>query len=114
MKVVIADTSPVNYLVLIDTIEVLPRLYHRIVIPDEVLAELSAPGTPPSVAAWAAARPDWLDVQHAPSTADQALEDLDSGEQAAIILAERQSDVLLIDDADGRAAASRTIGTLGL
>lgn len=60
MKVVIADTSPANYLVLIDTIEVLPRLYRRIVIPDEVLAELSAPGAPPSVAAWAAARPDWL------------------------------------------------------
>jgi predicted nucleic acid-binding protein len=35
MKVVIADTSAVNYLVLIDTIEILPRLYRRIVIPDE-------------------------------------------------------------------------------
>lgn len=50
---------------------------------------------------------------------DQALEDLDSGKQAAIILAERQSDVLLlIDDAAGRAEASRrgipTIGTLGV
>ena len=117
MKVVIADTSPVNYLVLIDTIEVLPRLYRRIVIPGEVLAEI--PGTLPSVAAWAAARPDWLEVQHAPSTVDQALQDLDSGEQAAIILAERHSDVLLlIDDSSGRAEASLrgipTIGTLGV
>ena len=71
------------------------------------------------MAAWAAARPDWLDVQHAPSTVDQALEDLDSGEQAAIVLADRQSHVLLlIDDDAGRAEASRrgipAIGTLGV
>jgi len=39
MTVVIADTSPINYLVLIDEVGILPRLYHRIVIPEEVFAE---------------------------------------------------------------------------
>jgi hypothetical protein len=33
MTVVIADTSPINYLILIDEVGILPRLYHRIVIP---------------------------------------------------------------------------------
>jgi len=42
MKVVVADTSPVNYLVLIDCIDVLRRLYARVVIPDEVLSELTS------------------------------------------------------------------------
>lgn len=41
MKVVIADTSPLNYLVLVDAVEILPRLYDRITIPDAVLAELT-------------------------------------------------------------------------
>jgi len=33
MTVVISDTSPLNYLVLIDEIDVLPRLYGRVIIP---------------------------------------------------------------------------------
>jgi predicted nucleic acid-binding protein len=36
MMVVIADTSPINYLILIAEIEVLSRMYGRIVIPEEV------------------------------------------------------------------------------
>ena len=35
MTIVIADTSPVNYLVPIDEIGILPRLYRRIVLPEE-------------------------------------------------------------------------------
>jgi len=32
MTVVVANTSPLNYLILIDAIDLLPRLYGRIVI----------------------------------------------------------------------------------
>lgn len=32
MKVVIADTSPLNYLILVNAVEVLPRLYGRVMI----------------------------------------------------------------------------------
>jgi len=39
MTVVIADTSPLNYLVLIGQIELLRRLYGKVLIPTEVLAE---------------------------------------------------------------------------
>ena len=46
MTVVVADTSPLNYLILIEALDLLPRLYGRIVIPVEVLNELSDDGAP--------------------------------------------------------------------
>jgi predicted nucleic acid-binding protein len=52
MTVVIADTSPVNHLVLIGGIAILPRLYGQVFIPPEVLAELSDADTPPEVLQW--------------------------------------------------------------
>ncbi len=45
MTVVIADTSPINYLVLIGEAGILGQLYRRVVIPEAVLAEL--PGRQP-------------------------------------------------------------------
>lgn len=44
--VVISDTSPVNYLVLIDEIELLPQLFTEIIIPQAVLSELQRTETP--------------------------------------------------------------------
>jgi len=41
MKVVIADTSPLNYLVLIGEVDVLAQLYVEVLIPDVVARELS-------------------------------------------------------------------------
>jgi predicted nucleic acid-binding protein len=38
--IVIADTSPINYLLLIDQIDLLPRLFQQIVIPDVVRDEM--------------------------------------------------------------------------
>ena len=35
MTVVVADTTPLNYLALIDEIEVLPRLYGRVLAPPQ-------------------------------------------------------------------------------
>ena len=42
MTVVVADTSPLNYLVLIGELAILPSLYGQVVMPPEVLAELTA------------------------------------------------------------------------
>ena len=58
MTVVVADTSPINYLVLIGEIGILPRLYQRIVIPEEVFVELMDTGAPPDVREWATTHPD--------------------------------------------------------
>ena len=62
MTVVISDTSPLNYLILIGETGSLPALYSKILIPDAVLAELRDAESPPIVAAWASMLPDWVDV----------------------------------------------------
>ena len=49
MTVVIADTSPINYLVLIKHVDILEQLYQIVVMPSAVYAELTAAGTPPMV-----------------------------------------------------------------
>lgn len=123
MKVVVADTSPISYLILIDCIDLLGSLYSRIVIPDAVFNELTAVGAPPQVAAWIRSRPDWIEVRSAPFGVPLQLaaneSDLDAGELAAnrLALAEHDS-LLLIDDAAGRSVASRlgvaNTGTLGV
>jgi predicted nucleic acid-binding protein len=43
--IVVADTSPINYLVLIDQPELLHKLYGDVVLPPAVLDELSAKNT---------------------------------------------------------------------
>lgn len=123
MNVVVADTSPINYLILIDDIELLRKLYTRIVIPQEVFEELSANGSPPAVADWIRRRPDWMEVRSAPFDSAFTLADeysgLDAGERAAIQLAlDEPGSLLLIDEAAGRSAATRlgisNTGTLGV
>ena len=39
--IVVADTSPLNYLVLLGHIEILAKIYAEIVVPQTVLDELS-------------------------------------------------------------------------
>jgi predicted nucleic acid-binding protein len=40
MSVIISNTTPINYLVLIDHIAVLHQLYTRVIIPQAVFGEL--------------------------------------------------------------------------
>jgi len=47
--IVIADTTPINYLILIQEIDVLASLYGRVVIPTAVYEELKCTVAPPSV-----------------------------------------------------------------
>jgi predicted nucleic acid-binding protein len=115
--IVIADTTPLNYLVLIDHSDLLPRLYGRVLIPPAVYEELQAEGTPASVRDWAAHHPAWLEVRPAFLPLDIGLDPLDQGECEAIALAlELEADLLILDDRDARIEASRrklvVIGTL--
>lgn len=50
--VVVADTTPLNYLVLIERIEVLHLLFGEVIIPEAVLTELRHPKAPIAVTAW--------------------------------------------------------------
>lgn len=119
MKVVIADTSPLNYLILIGEVELLPRLFGEILVPNVVASELGDPEAPRPVRAWAVHPPSWLAIRPTPASSE-LLERLDEGERAAILLAEAQEGpvLLLIDDAGGRAEADRgripATGTLGV
>ncbi len=116
--IVVSDTSPVNYLLLIDQIDLLPRLFQQIIIPDVVRKEMLDPLAPPSLQQWIAHPPSWLRVQTV-SGVDTTLNALDPGEQAAITLAQTlPADLLIIDERLGRRVASDRgipiIGTLGI
>lgn len=69
--IVIADTGPVNYLILIGEIEVLPKLYGGIFVPFSVRDELQRHLTPSAVRQWIAQPPDWI-VFRAPNRAPDA------------------------------------------
>ena len=119
--IVIADTSPLNYLVLIDAVHILPALFGKVTIPGAVLRELSAVGAPPEVRVWISEMPGWLSVKSAlPALQSEGLASLGAGEREAIALAlEDPSEALLImDEAKGRLEAAsrqfRFIGTLGV
>jgi predicted nucleic acid-binding protein len=51
--IVVSDTSPLNYLILIERVNVLPILFNRVVAPPAVVAELCHPEAPKVVADWA-------------------------------------------------------------
>ena len=104
--VVVADTSPINYLVLIAEIDLLEQLYARILIPPAVLAELRHPAAPQPVRDWAESEPKWVEVLTPKSSL--MLAQLDPGESEAIALAtEVHAEVVLIDERAGRQEALR-------
>ena len=117
--IVIADTSPINYLVLIDQINVLPRIYGGILIPQAVYDELQDSASPRKVREWFSTHPDWLKISNAVFPSDALLDILDQGERDAILLAESiGAERLIMDDMDGRREAESrqlaVIGTLGV
>jgi predicted nucleic acid-binding protein len=117
MSVIISNTTPINYLVLIDHIVVLHHLYARIIIPQAVFGELQEEGTPAKVKMWMASHPAWLEVRTVSVPLDASLAYLDVGEREAIRLAqELEAVALIIDEPAGREAAKqqglRVIGTL--
>lgn len=116
--IVVADTSPLNYLVLIGAQDVLEALYESVFVPLSVCAELIDPETPAVVREWICRPPEWLKIMPDP-VQDGTLDTLDPGERAAIALAlSIPVNRLLIDDARGRAAAERrnlkVTGTVGV
>ena len=119
MPPIVADTTPLNYLVLIDAVAVLPRLYGRVLVPPSVLAELSDPHAPAQVRNWATQSHTWVDVVSLMAPANASLTPLDAGEQDAIALAtEQHASLLLMDERDGviaaRARNLKVIGTLAV
>lgn len=119
MLLVIADTSPIRYLVKIGHIDLLHSLFQTASIPAEVARELGDPSAPPAVQAWIGTPPCWLSIHDAAGIDDPALNALDPGERAAIALGiSLKADLILIDDRKGSVVAAnkgfQTTGTLGI
>jgi predicted nucleic acid-binding protein len=89
VRIVIADTGPINYLVLIGNVGVLPLLFENVILPSAVRAELMDPDAPPSVRNWIHDPPAWLAIFETPERqfVQVSVEGLDEGETAAIALA---------------------------
>jgi predicted nucleic acid-binding protein len=115
--IVVSDTSPLNYLVLVEAVQFLPDLFGQVVAPPAVLAELQHSRTPAKIKRWAANPPTWLRVLTPAPFAPFAR--LDLGESEAIALAKQlNADALLIDERHGSAVAKQlgltVVGTLGV
>lgn len=117
--IVIADSSQLRYLVLIEEVGILSALYGTIVIPSSVFQELTQRDTPQPVCFWMKDLPPWAIVK-TPSMPDPAFPTvLGIGEREAIALAEElAADLLLADDGAARLEAGRrnipVQGTLGI
>ena len=85
MHAAVGDTSPLRYLVLIGAIEILPRLFDDVFVPEAVDAELHHARTPEAVSRWARSPPAWLTIVPAPAARDPDLVRLDAGERAAML-----------------------------
>ena len=99
MRLVVADTGPLHYLVLTGDIALLPVLFEKVLTPERVRDELAHAEAPEAVRAWIAAPPPWLEVF--PIESEQGVGDLvalDAGERDAIALALAiKADLLLMD-----------------
>jgi len=117
VSVVVADTSPLNYLAQCGAIEVLSQLYGSVVIPRAVFDELSGTGAPEAVRGWLDPPPVWISIRSA-SAIDETLV-LGRGEVEAICLAQEiHADEILLDERRARKAAQErgliVTGTLGV
>lgn len=115
--IVVSDTSAISNLFQIGILDILHRLYGRILIPPGVKKELYSVDDQ----ALALDQIEWIEVKY---PTDQKLvsillEDLDLGEAESIVLAiEMKVDYLIIDEKIGRKLAERyglkIIGILGI
>jgi predicted nucleic acid-binding protein len=119
VQAVVSDTGPLHYLVLIERIGILPRLFTSVVVPETVRAELDRPETPAAVRNWVTKRPAWLQIRVAPAVVEPRLRSMHAGERDAIAVAMAlNADLLLMDDRVGVSAARSlglvVTGTLGV
>ena len=118
--IVVSDTTPISELAKVDYLNLLPKLFGRVIIPQGVYDELKIGQHP---AARLVRELSWLDVIAVNNSLVvkelQQIGNLDLGESEAIALAEEtKADRLLIDEkAARRVAMARNlplIGTMGI
>jgi predicted nucleic acid-binding protein len=117
---VVSNTSPLRYLIVVGHAELLAGLFGQILIPMGVARELGDKSAPLAVREWIAQPPAWLRIHTLQSSPDlELMTSLDLGEREAIQLTtEQKADVLIMDEWKGRAIAQRRglplVGALGI
>lgn len=116
--VVISDTGPIHYLILIGRVDLLPHFFGEVLVPSAVLRELNHPHTPLPVREWILNRPPWL-KEVVCSRTNPKFDGFGPGEREALTIAALNPDsVLLCDDGAARSAAKleqiAVSGTLGV
>jgi len=122
IRLVVADTSPIFYLLSIGQIDLLPRLFGTVFLPDAVHTELCHPAAPRIVRDWADKIPAVGAGKQIDPIDDATLQPLGAGERAAVTLAlALPAQLILIDERKGTAVAldkgfdvTGTLGVLGL
>jgi len=117
MILIVSDTGPINYLVIIGQIGLLPQLADRIVLPFSVHGEMLDVRAPEIVRTWAGKLPDWIELRS--STPTVGGKGLSIADREAITLArDLKATLLLTDDRKARQCAAgigvASIGTLGI
>lgn len=118
--IAVCDTSPLILLAKIRRLDLLCQLYHHIVVPTSVLAEVTAKSGKEAEHIESLARSGQCQVRHASTYAVKSLpDDLGPGERETIALAlETRADLVILDDQRGRRAAREkgltVTGTVGV
>jgi predicted nucleic acid-binding protein len=118
MPVVVSDTTPLHYLIVVEKEFILEKLYGKLIIPPAVLAELGHAAAPIKISSWASRVPAWVMVA-TPKSIPEKYSGLDLGERQALALAkEIRADLILLDDKVARRTAQqeglKIKGTLGI
>ena len=111
---IVSDTTPLHYLILLGKQDILPILFAAVTIPHAVFQELNHENTPHEIKKWFSSPPRWLTVQTVSENSLIGIEGLGRGETEAIAIAlERNVDALLLDDRRGiREAKKRDLSVL--
>jgi len=105
--IIVGDTNPLRYLILIEHTNVLPVLHGRVLIPPAVSGEHEQSRTPPPVRAWLAPRPSWLEIRPPQRSPTELAPHLGPGEREAIARSEELEADAVLDDWTGRLEAER-------
>ncbi|NJR57464.1 MAG: DUF3368 domain-containing protein [Cyanobacteria bacterium CRU_2_1] len=104
--IVVCDTSPICYLLLIEQIQILPQLFNQVTISSAVQNELLEEQTFSLIQTWIADPPAWINIQPVSQPLDNLPVKLGAGEREAISLAVNlQAGLIILDDWDARQAA---------
>ena len=82
--IVVADTSPINYFILLEKTHILVEIYGRVIVPGAVLQELQHRDAPTTVRRWALDPPSWVEVLKVHQVDQTLAEELGEGEREAI------------------------------